>query len=63
VPGVQEGQGIKGESHIAYIDYILSSKPHTNQGRRYSLFILPSKGALIRPSILLGFPGLLIPRC
>jgi hypothetical protein len=30
MPGVQEGQGIKGGSYIAYIDYILSSKPHTN---------------------------------
>jgi hypothetical protein len=63
VPGVQGGQGIKGRSHIAYIDYILSSKPHINQGRRYSPSILPSKGALTRPSILSGFPGLPIPRC
>jgi hypothetical protein len=63
MPGVQGGQGIKGESHIAYIDYILSSKPYTNQGRRYSPFILSSKGALTRPSILPGFPGLSIPCC
>jgi hypothetical protein len=30
MPGVQGGQGIKGGSHVAYIDYILSSKPYTN---------------------------------
>jgi hypothetical protein len=30
VPGVQGGQGIKGGSYIAYIDYILSLKPYTN---------------------------------
>jgi hypothetical protein len=30
VPGVQGGQGIKGRSYIAYIDYILSSKPYIN---------------------------------
>jgi hypothetical protein len=30
IPGVQGGQGIKGRSHIAYIDYISSSKPYTN---------------------------------
>jgi hypothetical protein len=61
MPGVQGGQGIEDGSHIAYIDYILSSKPYTNQGRRYSPSISPSKGALTRPSILPGFPRLLIP--
>jgi hypothetical protein len=30
MPGVQGGQGIKGESYIAYIDYILSLKPYIN---------------------------------
>ena len=30
MPGVQEGQSIKGGSYIAYINYILSSKPYTN---------------------------------
>jgi hypothetical protein len=30
MPGVQGGQGIEGRSHVAYIDYISSSKPHTN---------------------------------
>jgi hypothetical protein len=63
MPGVQEGQGIKGRSYIAYIDYILSLKPNINQGYYYSLFILPSKEALTRSSILLGFPRLFIPRC
>jgi hypothetical protein len=62
VPGVQGGQGIKGRSYIAYIDYILSSKPYINQGHYYSPSILLSKGALTRPSILLEFPRLLIPR-
>jgi hypothetical protein len=28
--GVQGGQGIKGKSHVAYIDYILSLKLYTN---------------------------------
>jgi hypothetical protein len=63
MPGVQGGQGIKGKSYIAYIDYILSSKPYINQGHYYSLFILPSKGALTRSSILLEFPRLFIPCC
>jgi hypothetical protein len=63
VPGVQGGQGIKGGSHVACMDYISSSKPNINQGRRHSPSILPSKGALTRPSILPGFPGLSIPRC
>jgi hypothetical protein len=62
VPGVQGGQGIKDRSYIAYIDYILSLKPYINQGHRYSLFILPNKGALTRPFILPGFPRLFIPR-
>jgi hypothetical protein len=62
MPGVQGGQGIKGGSYVAYIDYISSSKPYTNQGCRYSPSILPSKGALTRPSILPGFPRLSIPR-
>jgi hypothetical protein len=30
MPGVQGGQGIKGGSYIAYIDYILSLKPYIN---------------------------------
>jgi hypothetical protein len=60
MPGVQGGQGIKGGSYIAYIDYISSSKLYT-KGRRYSLSILPSKGALTRPFILPGFPRLFIP--
>jgi hypothetical protein len=30
VPGVQGGQGIKDGSHVAYIDYILSSKLYIN---------------------------------
>ena len=30
IPGVQGGQGIKGRSYIAYIDYILSSKLYIN---------------------------------
>jgi hypothetical protein len=30
MPGVQGGQGIKGGSYIAYIDYILSSKLYIN---------------------------------
>jgi hypothetical protein len=63
MPRVQGGQGIKDGSHIAYIDYILSSKPHTNQGHRYSPSILPNKGALTKPSILSEFPRLPIPRC
>jgi hypothetical protein len=62
MPGVQGGQGIEGRSHVVYIDYISSSKPYTNQGRHHSPSILPSKGALTRPSILLGFPRLSIPR-
>jgi hypothetical protein len=62
MPGVQGGQGIEDRSHIAYIDYISSSKPYTNQGRRCSPSILPSKGALTKPSILPGFPRLFIPR-
>jgi hypothetical protein len=60
MPGVQGGQSIKGRSYIAYIDYILSSKPYINQGRRYSPFILLSKGALTRPFILPGFSRLFI---
>jgi hypothetical protein len=63
VPGVQGGQGIKDRSYVTYMDYISSSKPYTNQGRRRSLFILPSKRALTRPSILPGFPRLSIPYC
>jgi hypothetical protein len=61
VPGVQEGQGIKNKSYIAYINYISSSKLYINQSYYYSLFILPSKGALTRPFILPGFPRLFIP--
>jgi hypothetical protein len=30
VPGVQGGQDIEDKSYVAYIDYILSSKPYTN---------------------------------
>jgi hypothetical protein len=30
VSGVQGGQGIEDGSHVAYIDYILSSKLYTN---------------------------------
>jgi hypothetical protein len=63
MPGVQGGQGIKDGSYIAYIDYISSLKLYINQGRRCSLSILLSKGALTRPSILPGFPGLFIPCC
>jgi hypothetical protein len=61
MPGVQGGQGIEGRSYIACINYILSLKLYINQGRCYSLFILPSKGALTRPFILLEFSRLPIP--
>jgi hypothetical protein len=61
MPRVQGGQGIKGKSYIAYIDYILSLKLYINQGCYYSPFILSNKGALTRPFILPGFPRLFIP--